>query len=483
LRHPRNEDKFSGIEKKGREALTDYKELRQRHVRQFAHIIPEYIQRLSWSAEQLRQERQRRLRDLLRVALAYSPWHRERLSGIDPECFCEEDLPTLPTMTKDDMMAHWDTIVTDRRLTLAIAERHLADLTRDAYLFDEFHVVSSGGSTGHRGVFAYGWEPWTLVGIGTFRTSIWDRMVSPELAAAPNRIAVVAADRASYVSSASTQTFANPDFVTMRFPVTQPIDEIVSALNKFEPLLLTGLPTGLSLLIHEAQAGRLRIAPRRIISLGEPLLPEVRRLLEETFNAPVANCYGTSEAGCMAFGCWRGPDMHLNDDLVIIEPVDSAGKPVPLGTRSDKIFVTSIINPTLPLIRIEVTDQVTILDTTCSCGSAHRLIEVEGRQNDIFVYDGGIRVHPFIFKSPLERDHMLVEYQVRQTPTGAEVLVLGTPNNASMIEQSIAASLAQAGLPSPSVHLRLVDHLERQASGKMRRYVPLTDCQAQEKRS
>jgi hypothetical protein len=131
--------------------MADYQELRQRHVAYLASIFPQWVQRLRWPAERLRQERQERLRELLRVALASSPWHRERLAGVDPEAFTEEDLPGLPAMTKDDLMANWDGIVSDRRLTLDLAERHLAGLASDAYLFDELHVIASGGSTGRRG--------------------------------------------------------------------------------------------------------------------------------------------------------------------------------------------------------------------------------------------------------------------------------------------------------------------------------------------
>ncbi len=134
--------------------------------------------------------------------------------------------------------------------------------------------------------------------------------------------------------------------------------------------------------------------------------------------------------------------------------------------------MTAIRNPTLPLIRFELTDQVLFLETTCPFDSAQRLIEVEGRLDDVFAYDG-VRVHPHVFRSILGRDPSIVEYQIRQAPTGAEVLVVGVPGNASMIEQAIAAQLAQLSLPSPSVHLRVVDRLERQASGKMRRFVPI----------
>jgi phenylacetate-coenzyme A ligase PaaK-like adenylate-forming protein len=112
--------------------MAHYEELRQRHLAYLGQIMPEHVQRLRWPAERLRRERTERLRDLLRVAKASSPWHRDRLPGVDPDTFTEQDLPGLPAMTKDDLMAHWDGIVTDRRLTLGLVERHVAGLTSDA---------------------------------------------------------------------------------------------------------------------------------------------------------------------------------------------------------------------------------------------------------------------------------------------------------------------------------------------------------------
>ena len=189
------------------------------------------------------------------------------------------------------------------------------------------------------------------------------------------------------------------------FPVTQPVGQIVAGLNAYQPLALMGYPSMLALLAVEARAGRLRIRPRRITTTSEPLLPEVRGALTETFDAPVSNMYGTSEAGPVGVGCFHGPGVHLCDDLVIVEPVDLDGRPVPPGVRSDKLYLTALANPTLPLIRFELTDQVRFLDIPCACGSAHQLVaDVEGRLDDVFTYPGGLVVHPLVFGSVLRRD-------------------------------------------------------------------------------
>jgi phenylacetate-coenzyme A ligase PaaK-like adenylate-forming protein len=68
---------------------------------------------------------------------------------------------------------------------------------------------------------------------------------------------------------------------TERFPVTQPIDWIVAGLNAYQPMTVLGYPSALALLAVEARDGRLRIAPKRLMSTSEPLLPEVRRSVEE----------------------------------------------------------------------------------------------------------------------------------------------------------------------------------------------------------
>jgi hypothetical protein len=95
------------------------------------------------------------------------------LAHIDPETFVEADLVRLPKMTKADVMANFDEIVTDPRLSLAAAEMHVARLEEspayNSYLFDRFHVIATSGSSGRRGVFAYDWDGWTIAALSGAR--------------------------------------------------------------------------------------------------------------------------------------------------------------------------------------------------------------------------------------------------------------------------------------------------------------------------
>ena len=91
---------------------------RQRHIARLRELLPEQIADLDWTAEELQRAQDERLRRLVRVAMEQSPWHRERLRDVDIAALTADDLSTLPTMTKSDLMDNFDDIVTDRRLTL-----------------------------------------------------------------------------------------------------------------------------------------------------------------------------------------------------------------------------------------------------------------------------------------------------------------------------------------------------------------------------
>jgi phenylacetate-coenzyme A ligase PaaK-like adenylate-forming protein len=455
--------------------MSDYQTMRQRHLQYLRERVPEHLERLDWSPERLRAHRTTRLRALLKTALARSPWHRGRLSHIDIDAVDENSLHELPIMTKADLMAHFNEIVTDPRITLDRINAHLAELTTDAYFLDEFHAVASGGSSGVRGVFVWGWEAWAQCHLTGLRRFMRDAMTDPTPAPGPPTLTIVAADRASHFTAALGQTFASPALQVHRFPVTLTFEKIIEGLNRAQGTFLMTYPSMLARLAVEARAGRLTISPHRIITMAEPLLPEIQQAAREVWGVPIANSWGTSEGGVMALGCYRDGGMHLSEDLVIVEPVDAYGQPVPVGTESAKVYLTNLFNPLLPLIRYEITDQVTLMDQPCACGSLHRRIaDIQGRLDDVFTYPNGLVLHPHLFRSLLGREAHITEYQVRQTYDGAEVLLCANrPLDVALLTKALQTEMTRAGYPEPIVTARIVDELPRVGIGKLKRFVPL----------
>ena len=190
-------------------------------------------------------------------------------------------------------------------------------LRGDAYLLDEFHVVASGGSSGQRGVFVYGWDAWATCYSSIARFPVRDRKLHPELASRPPVVAAVAAAKASHISAAIGATFSTPDRPRHSIPVSQPIEQIVDRLNHLQPTTLMGYSSFLPRLAAEARARRLRIAPQRVVAISEPLLPEAARR-------------SRSDVGCTGGERLR----HVRGSLrrLLRARVASARRPVPART-------------------------------------------------------------------------------------------------------------------------------------------------------
>lgn len=125
-----------------------YDELLARQRADFSDAMFSAARRLRWSADRLAAERERRLRALLAVAIERSPFHADRLRGVDVDRFTEADLPSLPIMTKAMMMDDFDRVITDAALNLAVVNEHVDRLDSDDYLLDQFRVIATSGSTG-----------------------------------------------------------------------------------------------------------------------------------------------------------------------------------------------------------------------------------------------------------------------------------------------------------------------------------------------
>jgi phenylacetate-coenzyme A ligase PaaK-like adenylate-forming protein len=323
-------------------------------------------------------------------------------------------------------------------------------------------------------VFVYDWDGWAICYASNARLAIRDRAQHPELAGRPPVVAAVAAADAKHVSAAFGATFSTPDRPRHSIPVSQPIERIVEQLNEVQPTTLMGYSSFLPRLAYEARAGRLHIAPQRVVAISEPLLPEARAELEATWGAPVATGYGMSEG---LFTGFCGYATHLPDDLCLLEAVRADGSPVEANTTSANLYLTNLYNTILPLIRYEVTDEVTVLDGPCPCGSVFRRIaDPLGRLDDTFVYPDGTAIHPHVFRTCLGHQH-LVEYQVRQTARGADISVATSAAvDTDALESRIEAALRDLGLPSPRVTIGIVDRVDRQGSGKLKRFVALHDA-------
>ncbi len=375
-------------------------------------------------------------------------------------------------MTKSDLMANFSEVVTDRRLTLDLVNRHLANMDRggDEYLLDRYRLVVSSGSSGLRGVYVYDWDEWTTLGLMASRSrlSMSDGAPRPPGSATVNLLG----SGTSNLSSGMSSFLADPNDPSLHLPMATAVGDLLVALESSQPVLLQAYPTALDLLIHETRHDRLHIGPRYVESGGELLAEHTRQDVRDVWDVEIDDCWGLSE-GIYAFSCPAAGGMHLPCDLVIVEPVDLDGKPVPPGEPASKVYITNLYNHTQPLIRFEVPDGLTLVEGPCACGSAHQRIDsLTGRNDQVFEYRNGARVYPMVLGLELEDERGLIEYQVSQTECG---IVIRAVMEASARVESLRARaeivLGAAGLAHPEVTIEQVDHIDRLPSGKLRQFV------------
>lgn len=458
--------------------IGNYEIDRQPHAKAFFERLPAEVEKVTWPLEKLHTLRDERLRALIRKAKKDSPWHARRLKHIDPDKLSGDDLSEIPTMTKADLMNNWDEIVTDPHLNLALANQHIAHISKEgpAYLLDEYHVVTSGGSSGLRGVFVANFEEWLAGSLAVLRSSIW---IEQNLTAiAERRQASVGAGEVTHASIASIHTFFGVDTSgkSRSFPITSPFSEIRAGLNEFQPSNIIAYPSAMHRLALEQQVGRLAISPKLIICVAEPLLPEAQESITQAFGIVPLNMYGCSECGPVGHSYPGSPGLHLSEDTAVFEPINTQGQPVPPGITADKLLVTNVLNQTLPLIRYELTDKVTFLDEpNPNPWSGRRIADLEGRLDDHLIYPGGVDVAPIIFWTIFGTLPEIFEYQVRQTPYGVKILVRhNRPIHLGVIADRVRTDLAHVGLSNPEVTVTAVDHIARHpATGKLCRFVPM----------
>jgi len=455
-------------------AETAYRRLRSVHLSAVQAAMEDHVGRLAWSRETLERFQRQRLRALIGYAQQRSPFHVRRLRDIDPATMEVADLHRLPAMTKQEAQDNWDTIVTTPDLDRGKAERRLAAQQWFSYSGRDHQIFSSGGSSGVRGVYVWDWDVYISIACLAWRMQVRAERLEP-LPRSPARLAVLSAGAPPHASTPLFDVPTIPEMTTAVIPAGAPFDEILAAVADYRPTHLVGYATVVGKLAFATLAGDLDIRPVRVSTNSEPLLEEDRAAILQAWNVPVHNLWGSTEIGVQAVGCGLADGLHVCEDEVILERVDENGGPVPKDAPAARTLATGLANKTFPFIRYDLGDQVSWLDGACPCGTAlARVADIRGRRDDDFRY-ATATTPATAFRYVLGNDPQISEYQVRQTPRGAEVLVVGDPD-VDALASSVAAALRPHGLSDPGITIRAVDRLPRQeASGKLRRFVPLPE--------
>ena len=206
------------------------------------------------------------------------------------------------------------------------------------------------------------------------------------------------------------------------------MEEIYNSLVKFQPVILKGYLSALLKLAEFIDNNKLnRLNPKLLSTTSESLFPNQRAFLKRVFKAEVFDQYGCGELSAIAYECSFHEGLHINQEHIILEVLDSDGASA-VG-KTGRIVGTDLDNYVMPFIRYENGDEATISGSKCSCGINQPLLtSIEGRTADTIILKNGSFVHGVfltdIFYESGIFANRIGRFQAIQTSPGEILLLL-----------------------------------------------------------
>jgi phenylacetate-CoA ligase len=319
---------------------------------------PEVIRDRQWHA----------VSSLVRHAGATVPFYRDRFAraGIIPERLRSfEDFQSLPVLTKDDIRAAGDTLLSD-----SYDRSRLLRKTTSGSTGVSLAVFVDEASSQWKRACTLRSDEWSGWRFGEPVARVWG---NPDYLRRGwrGRLRNAVLDRARYLDTLGMEE--------------ADLERFAASLRRRPASLIFGHAHSVYLFAdYVGQRGLGGIRPRGVITTAMVLHGWQRRRIEEVFHCPVTNRYGCEEVSLIACECARHDGLHVNADGVHVEILRD-GKPAAPG-ESGSVVVTDLTNRAMPLLRYQVGDVAALAGRRCPCGRGLHLLErLDGREADYVV--------------------------------------------------------------------------------------------------
>jgi phenylacetate-CoA ligase len=428
-------------------------------------VARQLAQRERWPRERLQEHQRDQLEALVRHAAALAPYYRDRIPAGPVE------LADLPALDKATLMERFDDIVCDRRLRRDALLEHLDGLDHDALYLGEYRAMTTSGSSGRKGLFVYDRAGFLTTAAQFLRCN---EMCGVKPRVPRLKVAFIGGGAPTHMSRRGASLLSVGVHRVLSLSVTMPVPRLVEALNEFQPDYMNAYPSVAALLADEQLAGRLRIGLERMTTSSELRTPEMTERIEAAFGVRPFDVYATTE-GLWGCSCEHGEGIHLFEDLALFENVDAEGRPVRDGQPGAQLLVTNLFNRAQPLIRLAISDMVTIDPEPCPCGrTLRRMRAIDGRADDVLEL-GGVTVHPLQF-GVVTADRAVREFQVVQHGERLRLRVVLRERSAvaeatHRLRERVAERLAGLGVDGVTIEVVTCEQIERPPGGKLQMVV------------
>jgi len=414
------------------------------------------LEKSQWlSRAELETLQLQKLQTLLVTAQQHSPWHAQRIksSEMNLDAISLEELRKLPLMTRADVQQHGQEMV-------------WPEVPGGAYRY------TTGGSSGSPLIFNFGRTRQASDAAGRIRARRWwgVNVGEPELYlwGAPvelNKTDKIKTIRDRLLNQLVLNAFEmSPDNMSTYLIMIQ----------KFKPKCIYGYASSLALLASYALQNNRQLslpALKVVCTTGEPLYPEQRQLISEFFKVPVANEFGSRDAGFIAHANSHQQMLVLSESN-ILEVLDADGRPVKPGEMGEAV-ITGLCSEAQPFIRYRTGDMVKLSVETDKDGRGlHVLDEIVGRSTDFIVHQNGSIVHALAAIYVLRETLGVEQFKIIQEAINEfEILIVNnvfwSSASLTVIEDKFKGRFGSAC----KIHVQLVTKIPTEASGKTRQVV------------
>ena len=168
-------------------------------------------------------------------------------------------------------------------------------------------------------------------------------------------------------------------------------------IRRVQPSGVVSVPSFLTHLADKAAQAGFNLAAsgvRKAVCIGEPVrqpdfsLTRAGAAVEKCWGARVYSTYGVTELAASLCECESGCGGHLHPDLLWLEALDEAGRPVPDGVVGE-LTATTLGVEGMPLIRYRTGDYAAIHRAPCPCGRRTlRIGPIVGRRHQKLKFKG-----------------------------------------------------------------------------------------------
>ncbi|MCF7911486.1 MAG: hypothetical protein K9M99_03080 [Candidatus Cloacimonetes bacterium] len=214
---------------------------------------------------------------------------------------------------------------------------------------------------------------------------------------------------------------------------------------------------------YAAEAGRKIPSPQRIITYGEKLSAERRKMLSEYYGCPVFDFHSMHECSAMISQCQEGR-LHLIEDFAYMEIVDDEGQWV---EGKGMLAGTSYYNYMMPLIRYNTRDAVQPSEAACSCGRAFRRVdEIFGKECDAIQTPDGRILGAVMSHSVDQAKGVIMSQCVQRAIDHLLVRIIVDESYDDKSQEALESGLRKRTGSAMKLDFEKVTQLEKTAGGK-----------------